>query len=114
LTITTNEAIYSRGEPVMITVKNAGDQTLTFSDSALGLRIQNTNTGQTYRVAAAQVLTELEPAATKTMTWNQEDANGNNVPTGRYTATVQQQIMSPSPSSSSQSVSAQVGFEIRV
>jgi flagellar hook assembly protein FlgD len=111
LTITTNEAIYSIGEPVIITVKNAGDQTLTFSDSALGLRIQNTNTGQTYRVAAAQVLTELEPAATKTITWNQEDANGNNVPTGRYTAMVQQQIMSPS--SSSQSVSAQVGFEIR-
>lgn len=111
LTITTNEAIYSIGEPVIITVKNAGDQTLTFSDSALGLRIQNTNTGQTYRVAAAQVLTELEPAATKTITWNQEDANGNNVTTGRYTAMVQQQIMSPS--SSSQSVSAQVGFEIR-
>jgi flagellar hook assembly protein FlgD len=111
LTITTDEAIYSIGEPVMITVKNSGDQTLTFSDSALGLRIQNTNTGQTNRVAAAQVLTELEPAATKTITWNQEDANGNNVPTGRYTATVQQQIMSPS--SSSQNVSAQVGFEIR-
>lgn len=111
LTITTDQAIYSIGDPVMITVKNAGDQTLTFSDSALGLRIQNTNTGQTYRVAAAQVLTELEPAATKTITWNQEDANGNNVPTGRYTATVQQQVMSPP--SSSQSVSAQVGFEIR-
>lgn len=111
LTITTNEAIYSIGESVIITVKNAGDQTLTFSDSALGLRIQNTNTGQTYRVAAAQVLTELEPTATKTITWNQEDANGNNVPTGRYTAMVQQQIMSPS--SSSQSVSAQVSFEIR-
>jgi flagellar hook assembly protein FlgD len=95
----------------MITVKNTGDQILAFSNSALGIQIQNTNTGQTYRIAAAQVLTELEPAATKTITWNQEDANGNNVPTGRYTATVQQQIMSPS--SSAQSVSAQVGFEIR-
>jgi len=111
LTIATNEASYRIGEPVMITVKNTGDQILAFSNSALGIQIQNTNTGQTYRIAAAQVLTELEPAATKTITWNQEDANGNNVPTGRYTATVQQQIMSPS--SSAQSVSAQVGFEIR-
>ena len=113
LTITANKAIYNIGEPVMITVKNAGDQTLTFSDSALGLLIQNTNTGQTYRVAAAQMLTELEPTATKTLTWNQEDANSNNVPPGSYTATVQTQTTSPSSSSSSQSVSAQVGFEIR-
>jgi hypothetical protein len=112
LTITTNKAIYNIGEPVMITVKNAGKQTLTFSDSALGLQIQNTNTGQTYRVTAAQMLTELEPTTIKTITWNQEDANGNNVPPGSYTATVQTQTTSPS-SSSSQSVSAQVGFEIR-
>jgi hypothetical protein len=113
LTITTNKAIYNIGEPVMIAVKSAAEQTLTFSDSALGLQIQNTNTGQTYRVAAAQMLTELEPTATKTITWNQEDANGNNVPPGHYTATVQTQTTSPSSSSSSQSVSAQVGFEIR-
>ena len=114
LTITTNKAIYNIVEPVTITVKNAGEQTLTFSDSALGLQIQNTNTGQTYGVAAAQILTELEPTATKTITWNQEDASGNNVPAGSYTATVQTQTTSPSSSSSSHSVSAQVGFDIQV
>jgi flagellar hook assembly protein FlgD len=115
LVITTNKAIYSVGEPVIITVKNTGDEMLTFPDSALGLEIQNINTGQTYNVAAAQVLTELEPEASKTITWNQEDGNGNNVPAGGYTATVQQQIMpsSSSSSSSAQSVSAQVSFEIR-
>jgi flagellar hook assembly protein FlgD len=114
LAITTNKAIYSIGEPVLITVKNIGKEVLTFSDSALGLQIQNTNTGQTYHVVAAQVLTELEPEASKTITWNQEDGNGNNVPAGDYTAAVQQQIMtSPSSSSSSQNVSAQVSFEIR-
>jgi hypothetical protein len=112
LAITTNKAIYSIGEPVLITVKNIGKEVLTFSDSALGLQIQNTNTGQTYHVVAAQVLTELEPEASKTITWNQEDGNGNNVPAGDYTAAVQQQIMT-SPSSSSQNVSAQVSFEIR-
>ena len=111
LVITTNEAIYRIGEPVIITVKNIGAETLTFPDSALGLEIQNINTGQTYNVAAAQVITELEPGASRTITWNQEDGNGSNVPTGNYTATVQQQIMPPS--SSAQSVSAQVNFEIR-
>jgi flagellar hook assembly protein FlgD len=112
LLITTNEAIYSIGEPVIITVRNIGAEMLTFPDSALGLEIQNINTGQTYNVAAAQVITELEPGASRTITWNQEDGNGNNVPTGNYTATVQQQTM-PSSSSSAQKVLAQVSFEIR-
>jgi flagellar hook assembly protein FlgD len=110
LVITTNEAIYRIGEPVIITVKNIGAEILTFPDSALGLEIQNINTGQTYNVAAAQVITELEPGTSRTITWNQEDGNGSNVPTGNYTAIVQQIMPS---SSSAQSVSAQVNFEIR-
>jgi flagellar hook assembly protein FlgD len=110
--ITTNKAIYSIGEPVIITVKNIGKEMLTFPDSAFGLQIHNINTGQTYDIAAAQVVTELEPEASKTITWNQEDGNGNNVPAGDYTAAVQQQIM-PSSSPSAQSVSSQVSFEIR-
>ena len=108
LVITTNEARYRIGEPVIITVKNIGDETLTFSDSALGLTFQNTNTGQMYGVATAKVMTELIPGVSKTLTWNQQDGSGNNVPAGDYTATVQ---TIPS-SSSSQSVSAQVNFEI--
>jgi len=93
---------------VAITVKNIGDETLIFPDSAGGLKIQNMNTGQMYNVVAAQVTTELEPGASRTITWNQEDGNGNNVPTGDYTATVQ----TISSSASAQSVSAQVSFEI--
>jgi len=108
LVITTNEARYRIGEPVIITVKNIGDETLTFSDSALGLKFQNTNTGQMYGVATAKVMTELIPGVSKTLTWNQQDGSGNNVPAGDYTATVQ----TISSSSSSQSVSAQVNFEI--
>jgi len=108
LVITTNEARYRIGEPVIITVKNIGDETLTFSDSALGLKFQNTNTGQIYGVATAKVMTELIPGVSKTLTWNQQDGSGNNVPAGDYTATVQ----TISSSSSSQSVSAQVNFEI--
>jgi flagellar hook assembly protein FlgD len=108
LVITTNEARYRIGEPVTVTVKNIGDETLTFPNSAAGLKIQNMITGQIYNVAAAQVMTELEPGASRIITWNQEDDNGNNVPTGDYTATVQA-TLSPS---SSQSTSSQVSFEI--
>ena len=109
LVITTNEARYRVDEPVTITVKNIGDETLTFPNSAVGLKIQNTNTGQMYSVVAAQVTTELEPGASRMLTWNQEDGNGNNVPAGDYTATAQGILSS---SSSAQSVSAQVSFEI--
>jgi flagellar hook assembly protein FlgD len=63
-----------------------------------------------YGVATAQVITELVPGASKILTWNQQDGDGNNVPAGDYTATVQ--TISSSPSSSSQAVSAQVSFEI--
>ena len=110
LVITTNEARYRIGEPVTITVKNIGDVTLTFPNSAAGLKIQNMNTDQIYNVAAAQVITELGPGASRMITWNQEDGNGNNVPTGDYTATVQATSLS---SSSAQSTSSsQVSFEI--
>src|SRR5215210_1196335 len=108
LVITTNEARYRIGEPVTITVKNIGEETLTFPNSAAGLKIQNMNMGQIYNVAAAQVMTELGPGTSRMITWNQEDGNGNNVPTGDYTATVQTTLSS----SSAQSTSSQVSFEI--
>jgi flagellar hook assembly protein FlgD len=108
LVITTNEARYRIGEPVTITVKNIGEETLTFPNSVEGLKIQNMNRGQIYNVAAAQVMTELGPGASRMITWNQEDGNGNNVPTGDYTATVQTTLSS----SSAQSTSSQVSFEI--
>jgi flagellar hook assembly protein FlgD len=108
LVITTNEARYRIGEPVTVTVKNIGDETLTFPNSAAGLKIQNMITGQIYSVTAAQVMTELGPGASKMITWDQEDDNGNSVPTGDYTATVQATLSS----SSSQSTSSQVSFEI--
>jgi hypothetical protein len=110
LVITTNEARYRISEPVTITVKNIGDMTLTFPNSAEGLKIQNMNTGQIYNVAAAQVITELGPGASRMITWNQEDGNGNNVPTGDYTATVQ--TISLSSSSAQSTSSSQVSFEI--
>jgi hypothetical protein len=108
LIITTNEAIYRVGEPVIIAVKNIGQETLNFPDSALGLKIQNTNTGQIYSIAAAQVITELQPGTSKTITWNQDSGNGNNVPAGSYTA-----IVTPSSSQKAGASAAQVSFEIK-
>ncbi len=98
LVVTTSEAEYGPGEPVAITVKNIGDQTLTFPDAALGLQIENVQTGQDYSVQAAQVITELRPDESKTITWD-EDA-----PAGDYTATVH--------TTSDQGITAQVSFEI--
>ena len=109
LVITTNEARYRIGEPVTLTVKNIGEETLTFPNSAAGLKIQNMNMGQIYNVAAAQVMTELGPGASRMITWNQDDGNGNNVPTGDYTATVQTTLSSSLAQSTS---SSQVSFEI--
>lgn len=98
LVITTDKATYSVGEPVIVTVRNIGDQTLTFPDSALGLEIQHVDSGQRYSVAAAQVITDLPPDESKEITWD-EDA-----PAGDYTATVH--------TTAEQNVSAQVSFKI--
>jgi hypothetical protein len=51
----------------------------------------------------------LGPGASRMITWNQEDGNGNNVPIGDYTATVQ---TISSASSAQSSSSSQVSFEI--
>lgn len=98
LVMTTNEATYDVGEPVKITVKNVGDQTLTFPDSALGLEIENVDSGQKYSVISAQVITELPPDHSKEITWD-DDA-----PAGDYTATVH--------TTPEDDASAQVSFKI--
>lgn len=102
LVITTSKFAYSVGEPVVITVKNNGDETLVFPDSALGLEIQNTNTGVEYGAPAAQVITKLEPEQSKEITW-QDDSAGP----GDYSATVH----TTAPSNSG-IITAQVNFEI--
>jgi archaellum component FlaG (FlaF/FlaG flagellin family) len=82
LVMTTNEATYDVGESVTFTVKNIGDQTLTFPDASLGLEIENVDTGDNYSVMSAQVITELAPDESKDVTWDEE------APEGDYTATV--------------------------
>lgn len=98
LVITTSEARYNQGEPVEFTVRNIGEQTLTFPDSALGLQIEQVGSGQKYSVAAAQVVTDLQPDESKTITWDE------GVPAGDYTATVH--------TTADQGITAQASFTI--
>ena len=100
--VTTNKASYNKGEPVVITVKNTGSETLSFPDSSLGLQIQNVNTGDKYSVISAQVITQLGEGQSKVITWNQEDG----VKLGDYVATVH-------TTPPEHSISAQVGFQIK-
>jgi hypothetical protein len=95
--LTTDSTDYNIGDPVLITVENNDDESLTFPDAALGLQVQNTETDSEYSVMAAQVVTELGPGESKTITWQDESA-----PPGDYVASVR----------SSDGASAQVSFEI--
>ena len=88
LLITTDKQSYNLSETVNITIKNVGNQSLTFSDSALGLRIKNLNTGEIYRLVAAQVLTDLNPNESKSLKWNQEDNDGAQIKPGNFEASI--------------------------
>ena len=100
LVITTDKAVYSMGEPVTITAKNVGSEKLSFPDSALGLEVQNVDTGEKYSMAAAKVITELDEGQSRVITWSPE---GNK--SGTYTATMH--------TTTDEGISAQVSFEIK-
>lgn len=95
--VTTDETDYDSGDAVLITVKNNDNESITFPDAALGLQVQNTETNRYYDVMSAQVVTELGPGESKTITWQDEAA-----PPGQYVASVH----------SSDGASAQASFEI--
>lgn len=86
LQIATNKNTYKLGETVDITIKNSGRQPLEFSDSILGLTIQNTKTDQKAGLFGSQVMCELKPDESKTVQWNQKDEEGNQVQAGTYDA----------------------------
>jgi hypothetical protein len=83
LNITSYKERYKLGETVIFIVKNAGNQSLTFPDTALGLKIKNIDTAESYRLVSAQIMTELKPRESKTIKWDQEDSKA-----GNYTANI--------------------------
>jgi hypothetical protein len=86
LQLSTNKKTYKPGETVVITLKNSGKRTLEFSDSTLGLTIQNTKSHQKAGMLGSQVMSELKPDESKTVQWDQKDLDGKQVQVGTYNA----------------------------
>ena len=86
IAMTTDKSAYSRGEVVNITISNTGTEPLTFPNAALGLRIENSKTHETYPLLSAQVITTLDSGGKKSINWDQTNSNGKNVRAGNYTA----------------------------
>jgi hypothetical protein len=73
LGITTNEETFEVGEPATINVTNGSDEALEFPNSMLGLEIENRDTGETYSLFSAQVITTLEPGESRTFEFAYEE-----------------------------------------
>jgi hypothetical protein len=87
LEIITNEETFGVGEPVTVTVTNSGDEALEFLNSILGLEIENRDTGETYPLFSAQVITTLEPGESRTFEFIYEELVGE-IGTGTIEAIV--------------------------
>lgn len=88
ISITTDKQVYNPGEKVGISINNTGPEELTFPNSALGLTIRNLASNELYPILSAQVITILSPGDSKSLEWDQMGIDGNQVPSGNYTASV--------------------------
>ena len=74
LEIATNEETYmSRGDIVTINVTNDGNEALDFSNSVLGLEIENLDTDEAFQPISLQVITTLEPGESETFGFTYEE-----------------------------------------
>jgi hypothetical protein len=94
INITTDKQIYIPGEKVSISIKNTGSEQLTFPNSALGLTIRNLASNELYPILSSQVITILSPGDSKSLEWDQMGNDGNQAPSGNYTASVNSGINS--------------------
>jgi len=94
INITTDKQIYNPGEKVSISIKNTGSEQLTFPNSALGLTIRNLASNELYPILSSQVITILSPGDSKSLQWDQMGIDGNQAPSGNYTASVNSGINS--------------------
>jgi hypothetical protein len=88
INITTDKQIYNPGEIVGISIKNLGSEQLTFPNSALGLKIRNLASNELYPILSSQVITILGPGDSKSLQWDQIAIDGNQAPSGNYSASV--------------------------
>jgi len=84
ISIFTNQKTYASGKVITFTVKNQGSEPLTFSDSTSDIKIRNMKTGQNFPFSPVPEKFTLDSGASKKFKWNQEDANGNQVKSGKY------------------------------
>ena len=91
LLVSQDKYSYEIGEKINFTVKNIGiNETLTFSDSLLGLVIMNLDKNQiinTDLFGTSEVI-ELEPNNSEFLTWDQKDVNSTQVEPGNYIAMI--------------------------
>jgi hypothetical protein len=80
----TEKTVYKVRDPVLIIVKNEGNDKVVLSDSSPNVEIRNKDTGKTYDVTITQVKTQLEPGETMTITWDQT----SDIESGTYEAVV--------------------------
>lgn len=88
INITTDNQTYNPGEIVSISIKNLGSEQLTFPNSALGLKIKNLASNELYPILSSQVITILGPGDSKSLRWDQIGIDGNQAPSGNYSASV--------------------------
>lgn len=88
INITTDKQTYNPGEIVGISIKNSGSEQLTFPNSALGLKIKNLASNELYPILSSQVITILGPGDLKSLQWDQIGIDGNQAPSGNYSASV--------------------------
>jgi hypothetical protein len=92
LDIESDKQTYNAGEMVSILITNKGSGELTFPNSALGLTIKNLASNELYPILSSQVITILGPGDSKSLRWDQIGVNGNQVPPGNYSASVDSNI----------------------
>lgn len=90
--IETDKQTYDAGEIVSISITNKGSEELTFPNSALGLKIRNVASDELYPILSSQVITILGPGDSKSLRWDQMGVNGNQAPSGNYSASVTSDI----------------------
>ena len=90
--IKTDKQTYNPGEIVSIMITNKGSAELTFPNSALGLTIRNVGSNELYPILSSQVITILGPGDSKSLRWDQIGVNGNQAPSGNYSASVNSDI----------------------
>ncbi len=106
LEIITNEETFEVEEPVTITVTNDGDEALEFPNSMLGLEIENRDTGETYPLFSAQVITTLEPGESTTFEFTYDE-----VVSEIGTGTIEANVSSSDGCSASTTFTLAVGSE---